>query len=79
MGTVPVYVNGARVEAPAARSVLEAVRAWDAEAARDVETGARHLTDSRGLPLDPGTPAVAGTIVRVLRARERDAADDGAA
>ena len=78
MGTVPVYVNGARVEAPAERSVLEAVRQWDAEAAREVETGARHLTDSRGLPLDPGTQAVAGTIVRVLRARERDA-DDGAA
>ena len=56
MGTVPVYVNGAR------RSPLRA----------------RHLTDSRGLPLDPGTQAVAGTIVRVLRARERDA-DDGAA
>ena len=78
MGTVPVYVNGARVEAPAERSVLDAVRQWDAEAAREVEAGTRHLTDSRGLPLDPATRAAAGTIVRVLRARERDA-DDGAA
>jgi len=77
MGTVPVYVNGARVEAPAQHSVLDAVRAWDAGAARDVERGARRLTDSRGLPLDPAAPAVAGTIVRVLLARERDA-DPGA-
>ena len=73
MGTVPVYVNGAMVEAPAAHSVLDAVRVWDAAAARDVESGARRLTDSRGLPLDPATPAVAGSIVRVLHARERDA------
>lgn len=76
MELVPVYVNGVRVEAPAAQSVLDAVRQWDAVAAQEVERGARHLTDSRGLPLDPATPAVAGTIVRVLRARERDAADD---
>ena len=45
MGTVPVYVNGARVDAPAEHSVLEAVRQWDADAAREVETGARDADD----------------------------------
>jgi hypothetical protein len=72
MGTVPVYVNGARVETEAGAPVLDAVRAWDAGAARDVMSGARVLTDSRGLPLDPTAPAAAGTIVRVVGARDRD-------
>lgn len=70
---VPVYVNGARVEVAADAPVIEAVRAWDADAAREVASGARVLTDSRGLPLDPASPGVAGTIVRVLHARDRSA------
>jgi hypothetical protein len=73
---VPVYVNGARVEVPEQAPVLDAVRAWDAEAAREVAAGVRALSDSRGLPLDPSTPGAAGAIVRVGRARgaagERD-------
>jgi hypothetical protein len=74
MPTVPVYVNGARVEVPAGAPVLDAVRAWDADAAREVVSGARPLSDSRGLPLDPATPGAAGTIVRVGQARERGGA-----
>ena len=69
---VPVFVNGARVEMPADAPVLDAVRRWDPEAARDVEAGRRALTDGRGLPLDPAAPGAAGAIVRVLRARDRD-------
>jgi hypothetical protein len=72
MRMIPVYVNGARLELPANAMVLDAVRLWDAGAARDVESGARALTDSRGLPLDPAAPAAAGTIVRVVSARDRD-------
>jgi hypothetical protein len=76
---VPVYVNGGRVEVPEAAPVLDAVRVWNADAARDVERGGRALTDSRGLPLDPAALAVAGTIVRVVTARERDTdAEEGA-
>jgi hypothetical protein len=76
---VPVFVNGGRVEVAEAAAALDAVRAWNPEAAREVEQGARALTDSRGLPLDPGTTVVAGTIVRVVSARERDAGfEDGA-
>ena len=72
MRMVPVFVNGARVESAERAPVIEAVRQWDASAARDVETGARALTDSRGLPMDPSAEVVAGTIVRVVGARERD-------
>ena len=70
MRMVPVFVNGARVEVPAEAPVLDAVRQWDAEAAREIAAGKRALTDGRGLPLDPGAAVAAGTIVRVLRARE---------
>ena len=66
---VPVYVNGARVEVPEGAPVLEAVRAWDAGAAAEVSAGARALSDSRGLPLDPSAVGAAGAIVRVGRAR----------
>jgi hypothetical protein len=72
MRLVPVFVNGARVEVPADAPVLDAVRRWDAEAARDVEAGRRGLTDGRGLPCDPSAPLAAGAIVRVLRARDAD-------
>jgi hypothetical protein len=72
---VPVFGNGARVESAERAPVIEAVRQWDAEAAREVESGGRVLTDSRGLPMDPSSEVVAGTIVRVVGARERDAGD----
>ena len=75
MRMVPVFVNGARVESAEHAPVIEAVRQWDASAAREVESGARALTDSRGLPLDPAAVVVAGTIVRVVGARERDPGD----
>ena len=76
MRMVPVYVNGACVEVPADAPVLEAVRRGDAGAARDVASGARLLTDSRGLPRDPAAPGVAGTILRVGHARDRHGAGE---
>jgi hypothetical protein len=75
--TVPlvVFVNGARVDVAPSSTALEAVRAWDADAAGEVARGIRTLTDSRGLALPPDTPLYAGAIVRVVAARDR-AADD---
>jgi len=64
-----VFVNGVRVEVPPGALVADALRAWDAEAAREVAAGARPLTDSRGLPLDPSAKLAAGSIVRVGLAR----------
>src|SRR5207342_3685446 len=43
MRMVPVFVNGARVESAERAPVIEAVRQWDAEAAREVESGARSI------------------------------------
>lgn len=70
-----VFVNGARVDAAPSTTALEAVRAWNADAAREVVQGTRALTDSRGLALPPETPLYAGAIVRVIAARDR-ATDD---
>lgn len=70
-----VFVNGARVDAAPSTTALEAVRAWNADAAGEVVRGTRTLTDSRGLALPPDTPLYAGAIVRVIAARDH-AADD---
>jgi hypothetical protein len=57
---------------------LDAVRAWDASAAADVEDGRRLITDSRGLPLDAAATMSAGSIIRLVAKRDRGAAEDRA-
>lgn len=69
-----VFVNGTLVRVNPDATLLDAVRAWSADAAREVEQGARVITDSRGLPIAPETRARRGTIVRLIAARDRDAA-----
>lgn len=73
---VRVFVNASGVEVPSGSSALDAVRAWNADAASEVTAGARLITDSRGLPIDSGTPMPAGSILRLVANRGRDAAVD---
>jgi hypothetical protein len=74
-----VFVNGRRVEVPPGSTALDAVRAWSADAAREVEGGARVIADSRGLPTAAGSPATSGAIFRLVSARAgTDAAADQA-
>ena len=75
--TLVVFVNAQRVEVPAGARLRDALHAWNADAARDVEQGARVATDSRGLPIDIDTPLHGGAIFRLLPARSRDASADG--
>ena len=70
---VRVFVNATGVEVPAGSSALEAVRAWNGEAADDVAADRRVITDSRGLPIDPTTTMSAGSILRLIAKRERGA------
>lgn len=70
---IRVYVNGRGVDVPAGATALDAVRASDAGVADRVVSGDRALTDSRGLPLDPGSAVVVGTIVRIVSGRRRGA------
>jgi hypothetical protein len=55
--------------------VLEAVRAWKPDEAQGVEGGTRLVTDSRGLPIEPGVTLQAGAILRTVARRDGSAAD----
>jgi hypothetical protein len=72
---VRVFVNAAGVDVPAGSTALDAVRLWNSDAASEVASGARLITDSRGLPIDGATSVVAGSIFRLIAKRERAAAE----
>ena len=74
--SIRAYVNGHGVDVPAGASAIDAVRIWDGAAADQVVAGVRALTDSRGLPLEPSSPLVAGSIVRIVSGRRRGAATE---
>jgi hypothetical protein len=71
---VRVFVNASGVDVPAGSTALDAVRIWSDEAARDVTSGTRLITDSRGLPIDSATQMPAGSILRLVANRARDTA-----
>jgi hypothetical protein len=73
---IRAYVNGRGVDVPAGASAIDAVRAWDAAAADQVESGDRALTDSRGLPLEPSAILAGGSIIRLVSGRRRGAATE---
>ena len=70
-----VFVNGAGVSVPTGSTVLEAVRAADAEAAESVRSGTRAVVDSRGLPVASDVVLSGGFVMRIVSAR---AAREGA-
>ena len=67
-----VYVNSTGLDVPPGATALDAVRAWNPEAADEVAIGRRVIADSRGLAAAPDSPAHGGAIYRVLPARRRD-------
>jgi hypothetical protein len=71
---ISVFVNAHRLEVSADSTALDAVRAWNAEAAREVEEGARVVLDSRGLPIPADSRVYGGAIFRLISARGRDIA-----
>ena len=75
---VRVFVNATGVDVPSGSTALDAVRAWDAAAAADIEGGRRLITDSRGLPIDAASAMSAGSIIRLVAKRDRASADDSA-
>ena len=72
---VRVFVNGAGVDVPAGSTALDAVRAWNPEAAAEVSAGGRIVTDSRGLPIEAATTMSAGSILRLIANRGHAAGD----
>ena len=73
-----VFVNGKALNANPGQTVLDAVRAFDAVEADGVAAGTRAVTDSRGLPVAPGTPVTGGTVLRIVSARALRANEDEA-
>ena len=71
-------MNTAGVDVPSGATALDAVRAFDAGAAADIEAGRRLITDSRGLPLDGSAAMSAGSIIRLVAKRDRAVVDDSA-
>ena len=68
-----VFIDAHGVSVPVGATALEAVAAYDTEAARALGAGEKILTDSRGLPFEPGTKVEAGAIFRLIPRRDRSA------
>ena len=65
-----VFVNATGVDVPIGASALDAVRQWNADEADRVGRGERIITDSRGLPIAADVTVSAGSIFRILPARQ---------
>ena len=66
---IRVFVNAHGVEVPSGATALDAVRTWNPDAAGEVASGVRLITDSRGLPIDEASPMSAGSILRLIPKR----------
>ena len=67
--SIRVFVNGAGVTVPTGSTVLDAVRAVDAEAADAVSAGTRAVADSRGIAVPAETVLSGGYVMRLVSAR----------
>ena len=61
-----VYVNEQPVEAAEGCDALSAVRGFDAELAKRIESGAGYITDARAIRLTGQEPLSPGDILRVV-------------
>jgi hypothetical protein len=69
--TVRVFVNAEAVDVARGATAIDCIGQWLADEASAVAAGERLITDSRGLPIDPATPAAAGSIYRTIPNRRR--------
>lgn len=69
MSTIRVFVNSKALDVPQGSAAIDCVRAWKSGEADDVASGARAITDSRGLEVDMTVPAKAGAIFRTVSKR----------
>ena len=64
--TIRVFVGPRGYDLAPTATALDAIRASDPALADAVASGARRITDSRGLDVAPDTAAYAGAIYRVV-------------
>jgi hypothetical protein len=67
--TIVVFIDAERVEVPPGSTALDAVRRWNPDTAEQVASGARQLSDARGLPLGADSAVYGGAIYRVIGGR----------
>ncbi len=73
---VTVFVNERPVQVADGSTVLDAVRAFDADLAAAVNGTGTYVTDGVGRRIDPGSALTRGSILRVV-VSARAASDDG--
>jgi hypothetical protein len=66
-----VYINEQPVETADGADALSAVRGFDAELARRVESGAGYITDARAIRLQGNESLSPGDILRVVTTSRR--------
>ena len=66
-----IYVNEQPVDAAEGVDVLSALRSYDADLARRVESGAGYVTDARAIRLSGSEPLSPGDILRVVMTSRR--------
>lgn len=78
--TIPVFVNDRLVEVAPGATAQAAVLAADPGLAESLGDGRAHVTDGRGIRIDPAAAIGAGAIIRVVKSARRaaEAADDDA-
>lgn len=74
-----IFVDGTPVEARNGDSIVASIQRLRPDVATELRSGGRALTDSRGLPIPPDSPAYAGAIVRVVSARAARVAAEASA
>jgi hypothetical protein len=68
-----IFINERPVEADEGSDALSAVRGFDPELARGIESGAGYLTDARAIRLTGAEKLSPGDILRVVMASRRGA------
>lgn len=66
---VRIYIDAKPVDASRGSQLIDALAASSPADAEQVRSGARMLTDSRGLPAAPESEVFAGAIYRLVSAR----------
>jgi hypothetical protein len=66
-----IYINEQPVETSEGADVLAAIRGFDRELARKIESGAGYVTDGRAIRLTGNEPLSPGDILRVVISSRR--------
>ncbi len=73
--TLPIFINGARVQAPAGSSLGTVLADHDPGLLESLLQGSGEVTDARGRTVDPDAPVHAGASYRVFRQARWESTD----